>query len=349
MNSDIVNSDIETIIGTIQSWMFLKNKTVLITGANGFIPAYMVETIACLNANYNSEIRLIALVRSEDKARKRFSHLLGQDWFNLLVQDVCEPLVVDENINFIIHAASQASPKFYGVDPVGTLLANTLGTYNVLECARKSKDSIEGVLFFSSAEIYGDVSSCPDRVSEDFMGPIDCLALRSCYAESKRIGETMCTSWFQQYQVPVKVIRIFHTYGPGMDLNDGRVFADFVRNVIQNNDIDMKSDGLAVRAFSYLSDTVSAAFKVLSVGANGEAYNVGNDNCAITMYDLACLLARISNSVNIRVRRIKSESNIYLASSVNKIVPDTNKIRSLGWKPLLDLESGFSRTIEYYK
>lgn len=348
MNSDIINSDIEKIIETIQSWMFLKNKTVLITGANGFIPAYMVETIACLNANYNSEIRLIALVRSEDKARKRFSHLLGQDWFDLLVQDVCEPLVVDENINFIIHAASQASPKFYGVDPVGTLLANTLGTYNVLECARKNRDSIEGVLFFSSAEIYGDVSSCPDRVTEDFMGPIDCLAVRSCYAESKRIGETMCTSWFQQYQVPVKVIRIFHTYGPGMDLNDGRVFADFVKNIIQKNDIELKSDGLAVRAFSYLSDTVSAAFSILAKGVEGEAYNVGNEDCQINMYDLACLLLRITNSGNLNVCRIEPNDNVYIASSVNRIVPNTSKLRALGWTPMFTLEHGFSRTIEYY-
>lgn len=349
MNKKIIDNDIEAIIGSLESWSFLMNKTVLITGASGFIPAYMVETIAKLNAKFKWSTKIIALVRNEHKAKNRFSNLLGFDWFQLLVQDVCEPIKLEHDVHFIIHAASQASPKYYGVDPVGTLSANTIGTYNVLEFARENKKNIEGVLFFSSAEIYGDVSACSNTVSEQYIGPLDCLALRSCYAESKRVGETMCISWAAQYDLPVKIIRVFHTYGPGMDLSDGRVFADFVNDIVHNKDIEIKSDGLAIRAFSYLADTVAACFHVLALGKLGEAYNVGNDEGESNMYDLACLLVRISGSSNLNVHRRVAVKTSYLASTVNRIVPNTQKIRALGWSPNFNLEEGFLRTINYYR
>lgn len=349
MKSSIIKEDILDIVDSLQSWEFLKNKTILITGANGFIPGYMVETIALLNEQYNASINVIALVRNEVKARSRFSHILGLDWFSLLVQDVCEPILLRCQINYIVHAASQASPKYYGVDPVGTLSANTLGTFNVLECARRNRDSIEGVIFFSSAEIYGDVTSCSERVPETFMGALDCLDVRSCYAESKRIGETMCSAWHRQYNIPVKVIRIFHTYGPGMDLNDGRVFADFVRNIVHNDNIEIKSAGLAVRAFSYLADTVSAIFTVIALGHKGEAYNIGNEDCEISIYELAKMLVKYSNPPGVDVKKTYTNGGEYLASSISRIVPNTMKIRKLGWQPMFNLEDGFSRTIDYYK
>lgn len=349
MKSSIIKKDIHDIVGSLQSWDFLKNKTILITGANGFIPAYMVETVALLNEQYNASINVIALVRNEVKARGRFSHLLSLDWFTLLVQDVCEPIRLSCQINYIVHAASQASPKYYGVDPVGTLSANALGTFNVLECARRNIDSIEGVIFFSSAEIYGDVASCSERVPETFMGVLDCLNVRSCYAESKRIGETMCSAWLRQYNIPAKVIRIFHTYGPGMDLNDGRVFADFVRNIVQNENIEIKGTGVAIRAFSYLADTVSAIFTVIALGHNGEAYNIGNEDCEISVYELAKMLIKYSSPPGVDIKKIDTNSGAYLASSINRIVPDTIKVRKLGWQPMFSLEDGFSRTIDYYK
>ena len=159
----------------------------------------------------------------------------------LLVQDVCEPVALDEPIHFIVHAASQASPKYYGTDPVGTLSANVLGTYHLLNLAATHR--VEAFLFFSSGEVYGQVA--PERIPirETDYGYLDPTDVRSCYGESKRMGETMCVAWAHQFGVPAKIVRPFHTYGPGMRLDDGRVFADFVADIVHDRDIVLKSDG----------------------------------------------------------------------------------------------------------
>ncbi|WP_244262481.1 NAD-dependent epimerase/dehydratase family protein [Yersinia bercovieri] len=184
-------------------------------------------------------------------------------------------------------------------------------------------------------------------VLENDFGSLDCSELRACYAESKRMGETMCISWGEQYSVPCKIVRIFHTYGPGMDLNDGRVFADFVSCAVQGKNIDMKSDGSAIRTFCYLSDAVHAIFKVLLCGHIGQAYNVGNERCEMNIRDLAFLVNKLSSNNNSRVI-ISNNDNNYILSKINRIVPDTTKLRSLGWRPKYDVISGFKRTIKFY-
>ena len=149
-----------------------------------------------------------------------------------LVQDVCEKIIIDSKIDFIIHAASQASPKFYGKDPVGTINANVIGTINLLELAKRNK--VEKFLYFSSSEVYGNLNEEDIPTKEDKFGSIDPCNVRSCYSEGKRAGETICISWKHQYSIPVVIVRPFHTYGPGMDLNDGRVYADFIKNIVYN-------------------------------------------------------------------------------------------------------------------
>ncbi|CFQ44795.1 NAD-dependent epimerase/dehydratase family protein [Yersinia aleksiciae] len=283
----------------------------------------MVETISVLNKYHGLNIKVGALVRNEIKAKKRFNHLLEDNWLSFICQDVSIEIKIDTTINYIIHAASQASPRYYKADPVGTLLANTKGTYNVLEFARNNLQSIDGVLFFSSAEVYGNLNQVVQYVSENDFGSLDCSELRACYAESKRMGETMCISWGKQYSVPCKIVRIFHTYGPGMDLNDGRVFACFVSSAAQGKDINMKSDGSAIRAFCNLSDTIHAIFKVLLCGHIGEAYNVGNENCEISIRDLALSVNQLSRN-NISKIIISNNDNNYISSTVNRIVSGYN-------------------------
>ncbi|HDL8287349.1 TPA: NAD-dependent epimerase/dehydratase family protein, partial [Yersinia enterocolitica] len=330
MNRKIIDQDINSIINSCPELMELKNKKILITGANGFIPAYMVETISLLNEDYGLGIEVYALVRSETRAKNRFSHFLGKSWFNIIVQDVSDEIKIDASINYIIHAASQASPLYYKTDPVGTLLANTKGTYNILEFARKNINSIDSVLFFSSAEVYGNLSNDVQYVSENDFGPLNCCELRACYAESKRMGETMCISWESQYSIPCKIVRIFHTYGPGMDLNDGRVFADFVRSAVQGKNIEMKSDGSAIRAFCYLSDAINAIFKVLLCGETSTAYNIGNESCEVSIRSLAYSINELSTNKKSTVI-ISGKDDNYIPSTVNRIVPNTEKLRALGW------------------
>lgn len=344
----IVKEDLEFIVNHPVAWDKLANATVLISGANGFLPGYLVESLLYLNEAKQLNITVLALVRNKEKADKRFSHHAGRTDLRFLVGDVSEPLNIGEDlrIDFIIHAASQASPLYYSVDPIGTQNANTLGTTNLLKLAREKQ--VKSFLFFSSGEVYGELKEHQIPTRENDYGSLDPMILRSCYGESKRMGENICICWLHQYQVPVKVVRPFHTYGPGMDLKDGRVFADFVSDIVHNRDIVMKSAGTDVRAFCYLADATVGFFKVLLEGTDGEAYNVGSAK-ETSIRDLAHELVGLFPEKKLQV--VINESVVsqnYVRSSIRRSCPDISKMKSLNWEPYYSVGEGFRRTILSY-
>jgi len=247
----------------------------------------------------------------------------------------------------VIHAASQASPKFYAIDPVGTLLTNTIGTQHLLEYAVRSK--AERFMFFSSGEVYGVPLNPMEPITETSYGYLDPMNVRSCYAESKRIGETMNIAWAKQYGLDTVIVRPFHTYGPGMALDDGRVFADFVADVVAKRDIVVKGDGSEKRCFCYLADATAGFLSVLLNGVNSEAYNVANPYCEISMKNLAKLISNLfpDRNTKIRFEQSASEKN-YIKSPVLKALPSIYKIKKLGWLPETSLEEGFTKTIKSF-
>lgn len=328
-------------------WSMLGGRTVVLSGAYGFVPATMLDALLFLNEHADLGVRVVAVVRNADKAARRFPGAANRGDVRFVVQDVCEPLALDGPVDWVIHAASPASPRVYGSDPVGTLRPNVLGTMRMLELAREKR--ARGLLYFSSAEIYGRVDAAHIPTPEGYAGALDPLQVRSCYAESKRMGETLCAAWHHQHGVPVRVARIFHTYGPGMALDDGRVFADFVRDAVECRDIRLNSAGTHRRAFCYAADAAVALWKVLLEGRPGEAYNVGNEEAETSVYELACLVAGLFPEKGIRVARaVEPASAGYLASSVDRACPDTGKLRALGWSPHYPLSDGFRRTILSY-
>jgi UDP-glucuronate decarboxylase len=327
-------------------WERLFGKAVLITGANGFVPAYMLETLLFLNDVRQADIRVIALVRNPEKASKRLGHLYHRPDLAMVVQDVRSPYTGPSEVNFVIHAASQASPRFYGIDPAGTFETNVTGTLRMLEVARDARS--EGFLFFSSGEVYGRQSNLSHPVREVDFGSLDPIDLRSCYAEGKRAGESLCACWRAQYGVPAKVVRLSHTYGPGMEAEDGRVFADFVADIVARRDIVMKSDGSARRPFCYLADATIAFFTILLLGNNGEAYNVGSET-EHSVLALANLLCGLFPERGCQVVRQNRDSNDrYVVSPTQGGHFDISKMKSLGWEPTTTIEDGFRRTIESY-
>jgi len=345
--NNIILEDLQHIIEAQVDWERFSGKTILITGANGFLPAYMVETLLFLNnKRIIQNVKVLALVRNLGKAKSRFKYYLNYENLEFIVQDVCDPLNVDQKIDFIIHAASQASPKYYGIDPVGTLRANTIGTINMMKLAQSNP--VESFLYFSSSEVYGFLDENKIPTTEIDFGYIDPTNVRSCYAESKRMGETICVSWLHQYGVPAKIVRPFHTYGPGLSFNDGRVYADFISDIINNRNIVMKSDGSARRSFCYLSDATIAFFLVLLNGKNGEAYNVGNPECEISIIELAQRLVKLFPEKSLKVIKSENQGLGYLKSNVSRNCPDLSKINKLGWVPIVDLNNGFLRTILSY-
>src|SRR3989344_2286919 len=275
MNKQIYQEDYEHILSHTIPLKKLANKTILITGANGFLPSYLIETLLYFNTKNAQKINIIGLARNKKKADERFKTYKNRTDLKIIIQDVALPIRIKEKVHFIVHAASQASPKYYHVDPAGTLKANVLGTYNLLEFSRSQP--IDSFLFISAGEIYGIMQNKKSTTENDY-GSVDPIQVRSCYAESKRIGETMCVSWNHQYNVPTKIVRLYHAYGPGIKLDDGRVFADFVANIVRNQNIVMKSDGEAVRSFAYIADVVAGFFTVLLKGKRAEAYNLANEN-----------------------------------------------------------------------
>lgn len=344
----IILEDLNFIYNSNIEWYKFYNKTVLITGASGFLPAYLVEILMYVNSvNKHANIKIIALVRNMSKAKERFIEHLNSENLEFVVQDVCDSIVIDSNVDFIIHAASQASPKYYGKDPVGTINANVIGTTNLLDLARKK--NVERFLFFSSSEVYGNLDEKDIPTSEDKFGKIDPCNVRSCYSEGKRAGETICISWKHQFNIPIVIVRPFHTYGPGMDLNDGRVYADFIKNIVNNEDIEMNSDGSAIRAFCYISDATIAFLKVLLNGEIGAAYNIGNDKNIYSILQLAQSLISLYPDKNLKILLNHKSNSSYLPTLVNKNIPDINKIKNLNWVPIINIREGFSKTINYYE
>lgn len=341
----IILEDVARIAAADLPWKRLEGTRILISGASGFLPAYMAETLVYLNRHVLAKpARIVAMVRSAESARQRLGHWIDAGEVEIHVQDVCEPIADGDAFDYVIHAASQASPKYYGVDPVGTLSANILGTRNLLELARRAP--AQGFLFFSSGDVYGRIADAAHLIDEKAYGWLDCTDVRSCYGESKRMGETMCVAWARQYNVAARIVRPFHTYGPGMKLDDGRVFADFVRDILNGGPITMLSDGQARRCFCYLADATEAFFRVLLLGQTAEAYNVANASAECSIAGLAQVLAeQFGIAVEYQIRR----DSVYLPSPIPFGRPDTAKIEALGWKATTGIAEGFARTVNSYK
>ncbi len=343
MINPIVEEDLRYVLEASVDWKRFAGKAVLISGAAGMLPSYMVETLLFAEREGAiPDLKVLALVRDAQKAKARFAHwdTRALEFFE---QDVCDPLPEELQADFVVHAASPATPRTFLKLPVDTLLANTVGTANLLAVAQRS--SAEAFLLFSSGAVYGLPVSNEPLMREDDYGVVDPLDARSCYAEGKRAAEALCKAWHRQHGVPTQIARISHTYGPGMDLQDGRVFADFVADIVAGRNIVLKSDGSAARPFCYVSDATRAFFTLLLKGVAGEAYNVGMDH-EISVGALADLLVGLFPERGLRVVR---EVEATEGQSRQAGVFDLTKIGALGWKPAIDVAAGFRRTIRYFE
>ena len=343
----IILEDLKEITNENIQFEKLKDSTVLITGVNGMIASYITYTLLYLNETKKLHIKVLGLARNEEKARKRFGSLLDREDFDLLIQDITEPIETEEKADFIIHAASQTGPGQFTKDPVGTIAANTTGTKNLLDFAVSKKS--KGVLFLSTREIYGKSLTGQDFATEDDYGAIDPTLVRSCYPESKRMSETMCAAYKQQYDLNTKVIRIAHTYGPGMLIGDGRVVGDFLNNVIHSEDIVMNSDGSGILGLTYISDLIAGLFLSL-LNFDEFVYNVSSDKGIVTVKELANLLAGLYPEKGIKTVFKEASAEVKAGYLAHKIpLLSSKKAMEKGWEPKVSLEDGFRRTISFFE
>lgn len=347
---NIINEDVATIANRDLPWERLAGCRILVTGAAGFIGNYLTRTLLSLHrlGKVTQPIRAIAMVRDLERGRKRFADLFQNPDFTLLPWDLNDIAIPDiGSAQYILHAASRASPRYYGCDPVGTLLPNAIGTAALLEALRRSRDP-RGLLFISSSEVYGSLTG-DVPLSETHYGTVDPTAVRSCYAESKRVGETMCVAWHFQYGIPTFIVRPFHTYGPGLTPDDGRVFADFAFNVVRNQNIVMNSDGSARRAFCYVTDAIAGFFSVLLKGEPAFPFNVANPAGELSVAELARLLVEIFPEKRLSIEhRCSNENNSYIPSAISRLIPDVQRLQALGWKADVAPSEGFKRMIKAY-
>jgi nucleoside-diphosphate-sugar epimerase len=340
----VVREDLDRILNAPLAWERLAGRTVLVTGAGGFLAAWIAFVLARHNdLRPDQACRVVAMVRSRQRASARLGPLMGRRDFLLVEQDVADappPDFLDgAPADFIIHAASAAAPKTFLADPTGVIRANVLGTSHLLDLARAR--GCEGLLFLSSGEVHGETGAA--TLSETVFGYMDPATVRACYGESKRAAEALLVAHSAQFGTETRIVRPLHTYGPMIDLEDGRVFSDFVGDILARRDIVLKSDGSARRPFLYVADAMTGFFKVLFEGARATPYIVGADNTFVSIAELARILTQEAFPELGLGARFGPPSD--LSSPITGSPPDISRLRGLGWAPTTGLVEGFRRTV----
>lgn len=322
-------------------------KKVLLTGGAGFLGSQLTHYFLRLNdkALFKHKCRLEIWDNFQRGIPTWLDNIKTRKDISIKDFDVTKANKPDHP-DFIIHAASIASPMYYRKYPIETIDANVTGVRNLLNYSMQN--SIESFLFFSTSEIYGDPD--PDNIPtrEDYRGFVSCTGPRACYDESKRLGETLCVNFWQQHHVPVKIARPFNNYGPGLKITDKRVLPDFFKDIILNNNIKLLSDGRATRTFCYISDAIEGYLRLLLSDYNGESFNIGTDKPEISIHDIAELIIKITKK-NLKVEFAKSEDKNYLVDNPQRRCPSIDKaIRLLRYSPKVTLGEGLQRTYAYY-
>lgn len=336
--------NLEDIANAPISWDKLKGKTLLLTGAGGFIGYYMTCGILLRNDLYGDNIKVLALERFGDFAKKKFGKLLERDDVELIVQDITEPIKA-ERADFVIHAASQASAIEFERDPVGTISANLSGTENALNFAKASGS--EASLIVSSLKVYGTLHTGKPYIEEDDNGYVDFTSYKSCYAIGKRAAETLAASYSKQYEMNIRIVRPSYIFGASR-LDDDRVWAQFIANIVRGQDILLKSNGATNRSFCYVTDTVTAMLHVLLDGENCVPYNISNEASNTTIRGFAQAACDVFPERNMKLAFANPEDEIMPEPSEDDPTPeimDNKRIRSIGWEPRIDLKEGIRRAV----
>ena len=356
MKNSILLEDLEDIHNIIKIKGDWKNATIIITGCAGFLGYYFIQyfvrrgkelgikqIIGLDNFILNKPSWLISL-------SNEFSDLLILKNFDVSREDILK-IEGAKQANYIIHAASIASPSFYRKFPLETIEANILGLKNLLDFYKKSK-SLKGFLFFSSSEIYGDPDKKYIPTSEDYRGNVNCVGPRACYDESKRFGETLCWVYSKQYKMPITVARPFNNFGPGMNIDDKRLPADFAKSVINGKDIFILSDGTPTRTFCYISDAIKGYLLCLTYGTY-DFFNIGTDKPEIMVKEFAEIFKitgeRLFN-YNGKIKYEQSNDKDYMTDNPNRRCPDINKAKKkLGYEPVVSVQDGVERYLTFLK
>lgn len=333
------------ILGSLPLMRELEGKTVFVTGATGLIGQTLVSALL----RYGGEgqegrepIHVIASVRNEDKARGIFG-AVDRGNLELAVSDIHSMPTsrLERPVDYVIHAASQTSSRAFADQPVETIFTAIDGTKRALEFARNNQ--VRCFIYLSTMEVYGAPED--DRKIDEKHGTnLDTMQARSCYPESKRLCEILCASWQKEFGVPIRVVRLTQTFGPGVRYDDGRVFAEFARCAMEGRDIVLKTAGATCRSYLYTADAAAAILTVMLRGQDGEAYNAANEETYCSILEMARMVASecADGRIAVRIEADQDPSKFGFAPTLHMNL-DTAKLRALGWSPLRTLPEAYRR------
>ncbi len=353
----VVTADLDSIVTRLGPELAtMAGKRLLIVGGGGFLGYYLVQSVVHYNRTATTPIDLVVYDSWMRGEPEWLEALRGTPHLTIDAHDVTNPVPADLGAaQFIIHAASIASPKYYRLYPIETMDANVNGLRNLLEYARAQQNGpapIEGFLFYSTSEIYGDPQPEHIPTPETYRGNVSCTGPRACYDESKRYGETLCVNFAQRYGLPITIARPFNNYGPGLKITDARVLPDFARDVFAGRNIVMYSDGSPTRTFCYITDAIVGYYKVLVNGRPGESYNIGTEKPEVSMRVLAERVVEISRRLfgySGSVVFQASDDSAYLTDNPNRRCPVIDKARDeLGYEPVVTFDDGLERALRWY-
>ena len=318
----------------------IEGSTILVTGATGLIGRNIINEIIKYNIFSKGCINIVALVRSEEKAKRVFSE--NFDKLSLIIGDITEVNLLNVKADYIIHAASQTSSKGFISNPVETINVSFEGTKHLLEFARTQK--LKRFIYLSTMEVYGTPKK-DEKIGELFATNLDTMKVRSCYPESKRLCENLCVSYATEYDVPINVLRLTQTFGKGVEYNDSRVFAEFARCVIENKNIILKTKGETKRSYLNVKDAINAIFKIMVSDVAGQVFNVANENTYCSIREMAEMVANNIAEERISVNfELNEDDSLGYAPKLCMNL-DTAKLKRLGWEANYSLEDTFIEMI----
>ena len=334
VENEIYVNDLENILKKELPWEKIEGKTFFITGATGLIGSCLVDLLMRHN-----KANVICSVRNLKKAEDRFCNYLYRENFSLFEYNLKDKLSVENQIDYIIHLASGANPFEFTNHPVETISDNFFGTYNLLEYAKEN--NIKRFMYVSSGEVYGEAVAEDTVFTEEYVGTIDSINVRSCYPISKKASEVLCASYLKECGVDSVIVRPCHIYGPTMTETDSRVSSYLIRLAVNNEDLLLKSDGKTVRSNCYIVDAISGLMHVLLLGKEGDAYNIASDkeSSILEFAQTVSQVARVKVVFDID-KKIEKRSRAVLSNE---------KLKALGWREENNLFDGISKTINILK
>ena len=342
--NEIINEDTQQIIEENMGLKKRYNKTIMNTGASGMIGSYFVYTLMKLNEDYNANIKIIPLIRNLNKLNEE---ILSKAYVYPIVQDITDKIKYSDIVDYVIHTASPASPELMNNYPVETNFANTIGTANALIFAKEH--GAKKFLFTSTREIYGKPVSNQEYFKEDTLGVINQLIPRNAYAESKKAAENMCLGFNEEYGLNTKIVRLAHTYGPGININHQMVHVEFLKKLLEKKDIILTSDGSSKRTYTYISDSVSAMFKVL-LNSEEIVYNIANEKNEVSIKELAQIILSLEPEEKLKIIfDIKEEKKLDYESFKFCLLSSEKIKKELNWNAKYNVHEGFKRTYEFLK